>query len=513
MARTANLVIKGLYRDSVQLMEATEKLKGFPGVEDGAVVMGTDSNKAVLRDLALLAGDGEGAGPNDIIIAVRATGDLEAVLRAAREMVLETRPTSGLRYGGVDEALRENPDISYASISVPGRYVSGIASRLLDHGVNLFIFSDHVPLDVEVELKRRAVEKGLLVMGPEAGTSIIAGVGFGFANKVGRGPVGVVASAGSGIQELTTILDGFGIGVSHAIGVGGRDLTARVGGVMTAEALKRLESDAGTRVIALLAKQSDMDVVGRVLDDVNPSKPVITCLLGYDGWELKGYRHESTIHGLALRICSMLEPSRYPSVVEGVEREVSTLMGAVSGPSHPRGFYCGGTLATETAFIWRKAGFKVYTNLGLDWVEKLRSPHDSVAATIVDYGAEEFTEGRPHPIIDPSLRNRRVSSELEGSDVSAVLMDLIIGYGAPGDVVARTLADLGLERIQGSRAKLVVRVVGSVSDPQWPQIAELRKRPLIMTSSNALAAAYGAACGLGDPEMLENLSRELIASR
>jgi len=511
VAKIVNLVIKGLYRDSVQLMELSQKIKLMAGVEDGAVVMGTSSNKAALKSLGLLSREGEEAAANDIIIAVKGEGDVEAVLREAYRMVVESKLKISERYHSIEEAIRKNPEIKYASISIPGQYVSGVAYELLEHGINLFIFSDHVPVDIEVELKKRAVEKGLMVMGPEAGTSIINGVGFGFANRVRKGPVGVVASAGSGIQEFITLLDNMDVGVSHAIGVGGRDLTTRVGGLMTAEALRRLDNDSATKIIALIAKQSDMEVAHKVLEEVSPTKPVITCLLGYNGQELCGYKHEQTIHGLALRICSMLEPTKYQTVLNILQEEVEKLKQAVENSGHSRGFYCGGTLATETAYIWKQAGIRVYSNLGVDWVEKLPNPYESIASTVVDYGTEEFTEGRPHPIIDPSLRNRRVSAELVDGTVSNVLMDLIIGYGAPENVISKTLEDIGADRIRRTRAKLVVRLVGCSSDRQWSEIYKIQKYPIIIPSSNAMAAAFSAALGLGEPEILENLFKELIA--
>ncbi|MEM4417024.1 MAG: hypothetical protein QXD32_03085, partial [Nitrososphaerota archaeon] len=272
----ANLVVRGLYRDSVQLMELMDRLKRMKGVVDAAVVMATDSNREALKKLGLLTQQGLTAGPNDIIVAVKAT-DAASVLETARELLL--KGSSAHRKGpSLDEAINEKVD--FASISVPGRYVNEIASRLLERGTNLFIFSDHVPIDVEVSLKTRAREMGVLVMGPEAGTAIIGGIGFGFANSIKKGPVGVVGSAGSGIQELAVLLDWMGIGISHAIGVGGRDLTKQVGGISSIEALKILMDDRDTQVIAVITKQSDEEIVKTVLESVRVTKPIMTAILG-----------------------------------------------------------------------------------------------------------------------------------------------------------------------------------------------------------------------------------------
>ncbi|MCS7133510.1 MAG: hypothetical protein NZ921_01745, partial [Candidatus Caldarchaeum sp.] len=244
-----NFVIRGLYRDSVQLMEVTERVKRLEGVLDAAVVMGTAANKESLVPMGLLTSEGEKAGPNDIIIALKATANVEQLLEQVKKIIFEIKTTTA-RFANIDDAMKMHPDIRYASISIPGKYVEEVALNLLQHGVNLFIFSDHVPIETEVLLKKQAASRDLLVMGPEAGTAIVSGIGFGFANKVASGNIGVVASAGSGIQEFVTLLDRYDMGISHAIGVGARDLSRDVGGIMTRKALQTLNNDEKTKIIA-----------------------------------------------------------------------------------------------------------------------------------------------------------------------------------------------------------------------------------------------------------------------
>ena len=502
MVKVGNLVLRGLYRDSVQLMEATESLKKMANVVEAAVVMGTESNREMLREMGLLTGEGLTAGPNDIIIAVAAEKDVEHLLEAGRRIVVAGRRPS-TRYR-LEQALDMGVDI--ASISIPGKYVGDLASALLERGVNLFIFSDHVPLDVEVKLKRKAYERGLLVMGPEAGTSIVDGYGFGFANVVRRGPVGVVGSAGSGIQEVTTLLDAYGVGVSHALGVGGRDLSEPVGGLMTAEALRRLEKDPQTKVIALVAKHSDEKTVAKVLERAEIRKPLYLSLLGMGRTSVAGFKNIPTLHGLALALCGEVGGEAYERAVHSLEEEVGVLEKAVEKGGELGGFYCGGTLATETAFIWKSLGVEVSSNIGVQWVRRLSDGNRSEGATVVDYGSEDFTEGRPHPIIDPSLRNQRVVSELNSGRSGVVVMDLITGYGAPDNIVEKTVEQLA--RVRAGR--LVVHVVGTPNDPQWGSLEMLGRLPAVRVSSNALAAAFAAASGLGDGKIISMVVDQLV---
>lgn len=509
-AEVSNFVIRGLYRDSVQLMEVSERVKRLPGVVEAVVVMGTAANKESLKSLMLLTPEGEKAGPNDLIVALKTTGNAEEIFMLVKKILFETR-TTATSYSSIEEAVKSHQEIKYASISIPGKYVGDVAFKLIDYGVNLFVFSDHVPVDTEVELKKHAAAKNLLVMGPEAGTAIVSGVAFGFANNVAKGPVGVVASAGSGIQEFITLLDGYGIGISHAIGVGARDLSRDVDGIMTRKALQILDKDENTKLITLIAKQSDIAVVKHLLETEKVSKPLLLCLLGYPE-PVSTYPQVSTLHGLALKTASYLSRSKLEEAMKSLMHEVRRLRALVSKANgFPRAFYSGGTLATETAFIWAEAGLKVYSNLSIRSAERLQNPYESVGATVIDYGSEEFTEGRPHPIIDPTLRNKRIITELNSPETCCIAWDLIIGYGAPDNIISRIFDEIGESILKNRNKKMVVRVVGTPRDFQWEQTMILANYSVIVPQSNALAAVFSAACGLGDPSVVETLTSELVS--
>jgi len=283
----AGQIKKGAYFDSVTLMRVGKELAGLPGVADAAVVMGTRSNQAILHSSGLLIPKFSGAGDTDLLIAVKAgtARTAEAALAAAEGLLSEAnrKVTAGaeVRPVSLDGALQVLPGANLALISVAGRYAGDVAMRALEHGLHVMLFSDNVPLEQEIALKRFARKRGLLVMGPDCGTAIINGVPLAFANAVNRGSIGVVAAAGTGLQEVSCLISNAGAGVSQAIGTGGRDVKAEVGGIMFIEALKALAKDEPTRVILLVSKPPHPQVlkrIERVLKTLR--KPVVTLFIG-----------------------------------------------------------------------------------------------------------------------------------------------------------------------------------------------------------------------------------------
>ncbi len=301
-----NVVKRNLFRDSIQLMRLSEEVKKLEGVEDAVVSMGTDTNRRLLRDLGLLAKEAKGAADGDLMIAVRVkAGDDAAEVMARVEQMVMAPPasTGGARttvLHSVQSAVERMPDANLAVVSLPGKQAFGPSMELLRSGVNVHLFSDHVSLEEEIKLKTYASSKGLLVMGPGAGTSIINGVGLGFANSVRRGDVGIVASAGTGIQEVSCMLDAIGLGVSAALGVGGTDVSEAVGGLMMKDCLGMLEKDPGTRTIMIVAKTPKARVIREVMDHVEKktTKPIVACFLGLDPPPVKGerVRYAKTLH-------------------------------------------------------------------------------------------------------------------------------------------------------------------------------------------------------------------------
>ena len=248
----SSTVKRGRYHDSVTLMAVAKRLNTLPGVKEAAAVMGTKENKSILRDGGLWQESFSALGDTDLIVAVAGPDSvpLEAALREVETVLSELRAKTGKAKANprtLEAALTELPGANLAMISVAGKYASREARLALEHGLHVFLFSDNVPLEQEIALKREGAARRLLVMGPDCGTAIVNGVPLGFANVVRRGGIGVVAAAGTGLQEVTTLIHNAGGGVSQAIGTGGRDIKQEVGGLMCTMGLEALLADPATR--------------------------------------------------------------------------------------------------------------------------------------------------------------------------------------------------------------------------------------------------------------------------
>jgi FdrA protein len=445
-----NSVEKSRYLDSVALMRMSRRLSALPGVEAASLMLGTPSNKALMREAGLLAPEGEAAGPNDLIIAVRAAdGDaaLEKVLRllAEKSESVET----ALRARSSRGALELLPGANLALISVPGAFAAYEARRALERGLNVLVFSDNVAIEEEVALKRLAREKGLLLMGPDCGSALIAGTPVAFANAVPRGDIGIVSASGTGLQEVSTLIARLGGGISHGIGVGGRDLDERVGALGTLAAIDALEADPGTRKLVLISKPPSPQVAQTVMDRLKASgKPSVACFVGTPGSSLR----EAAEQAMQKKIEWPDRPS------------LSRAKGKV------KGLYCGGTLCAEAEQICKDRGVSNYA--------------------LVDLGDDEYTRGRPHPMIEPELRSAHVAAALADPGVSILLLDLVLGYGShanPAQVLVESLA--------ATRKIVIASVTGTEADPQGlsRQAAILKSAGVIVAPSSAHAAELAAS--------------------
>jgi len=444
-----NLVEKGRYLDSVALMRVSRRVAGLPGVEAASLMIGTPSNRELLRGAGLLAAEGEQAGPNDLVIAVRASSAqvAAAALDEAKKFLQEKSSAgqdampSARSLAGALELL---PGANLALISVPGAFAAHEARKALERGLNALVFSDNVPLDDELALKKLAKEKGLMLMGPDCGTALIAGTPIAFANAVPRGDIGIVSASGTGLQEVSCLIARLGGGVSHGIGVGGRDLDARIGALGMLSAIDALEDDAGTRTVVLISKPPAPEVAKRVMERVKQSrKRFVVCFLGQDGTTLRDAAERATD-----RKVSRFE---IPDLKKQPGRTV-------------KGLYCGGTLCSEAKQIFAAKGLNGHS--------------------FVDLGDDEYTRGKPHPMIEPELRNEHVAAALADPKVGVILLDVVLGFGSHADPAGVLL------RNDLSRKVVVASVVGTEGDPQgWSrQVAALRAAGVAVAPSNAHAA-------------------------
>lgn len=448
-----NVIKKNSYYDSATLMLLTSKVApSVGGSKNVAVMMATEMNKELMRGSGLLSDEGEAASPNDLIFAVRAEDEAaaDAAIAMAQD-ILEKKNSAKAAAGDTErvyktteEALEGMGGADVAVVSLPGAFAHIEVKRLLKNDVNVLLFSDNVSLEHEIALKDLAIERGLLMMGPDCGTAVVNGVGLGFSNKVKRGPVGIVAASGTGMQEVMTLVSNFGSGVSQALGTGGRDVKDAVGGRMMLHCLDMLEADPNTKVIAIIAKPPAPSVVAKLNERIKTlTKPVVACLLG-DTSNLLGDSGCVQAHTLTQAAARCLELAGVDATIparEDADKVVADLKAQLA-PSqrYMRGLYCGGTLSYETQLVLRDRVGEVWSNAPLDHDFKLADSAVSQKNTVLDLGDDEFTVGKPHPMIQPSLRHDRLIAEALDPEVAVIALDIEIGYGS-NDEAGQILAD------------------------------------------------------------------------
>ncbi len=510
------MIVKALlkpaeYHDSISLMLVARALTETADVADAAVVMATEANKSILASAGLLTDAIKSASANDLAVVVRCESGAvaDSALQKA-EALLRNKPsgdeTGEIKPRSLRSALSSQPQSNVAVISVAGRYAADEAWEALHAGLHVLLFSDHVSLEDETALKQFARDHGLLLMGPGAGTAILNHTALGFANVVPSGPIGIVSAAGTGLQEVSSLIARRGGGISQGIGVGGRDLSRQVRGIMMLEAMKALQQDPSTEVILLVSKPPAEEVARSILESVvKGGKPTVVCFLGGDVGAIKGTRGAIPARTLEESALLALEAARFPigEVKASLKAEAARLAdqakslrtGLAAGQRYLRGLFAGGTLCYEAQVVWKDMSIgPVQSNAPLPGAPTLQDPLRSCEHTAVDMGEEEFTLGRLHPMIDQDLRIRRLMQEASDPEVAAVMLDVVLGYGAnadpaselgPGIQGARDLA-LGAHR----NLCVVASVTGTDRDPQHRGrvVTALERAGAIVCESNAAAA-------------------------
>jgi succinyl-CoA synthetase alpha subunit len=504
-------VRKDSYFDSVFLMLMSREVKSTPGVQDATVAMGTEMNLDLLRSLGFEADLLAGATPNDLVIAVdcaSAAAADAAVEAAKRALGKKPRPAAG---GGarpapssLAAAVAALPGANLAVISLPGAYAAREARLALESGLHVMLFSDNVTLDDEIALKTLGRQQGLLVMGPDCGTAIINGKPLCFANVVRGGPVGVVGASGTGIQEVTCLVDRAGSGISQAIGTGGRDLkNERVGGSTMLMGIAALAGDAASKVIVVISKPPAPAVAERVVAALERAgKPAVVYFVGLTPAARPGsaVHFASNLQQTAEMAVALAEGKTYaPRSFTRPAAEIEAIVARETrriGPSqrYLRGFYTGGTLADEAWLLVHQATGAVHSNNHTDPRFILADPHRSVGHSIVDLGDDTFTVGRPHPMIDPSTRVERLLAEADDAEIAVVLVDVVLGYGSHADPAGAMLPALTALRAaaeqRGGYLPVLASITGTEGDPQHlgAQRAKLEAAGCVVMASNYQAA-------------------------
>jgi succinyl-CoA synthetase alpha subunit len=530
---TLAYVLAHQYKDSVALMRVAQRLLALPEVVTATLQLGNPANKEILLEAGLLTPAVKDAGPSDIMVVVQARtlAACEAAVQESKNQLAGQSGRPGAAGGAVPDegeartlamGAARMASANIAQISVPGAYAAAEALKALQLGLNVFLFSDNVPLEQEVALKHEAARRGLLVMGPDCGTALIGGVPLGFANNVRRGTIGLVAASGTGLQEVTTQIHRLGGGVSHAIGTGGRDVQAAVGAITLLQGITLLAQDVATEVIVVLCKPPAPAVADRVLAALRDAgKPAVVMFLG-SALQASG-RVDDPVHvahtlvdcaAAALRLAGAA-----PQAARRGAAQVQT-RGAVAAavhertppppmppypmPARPRfaasqkhlrALFSGGTYATEAQVLWAKAGLQVWSNVPLDKSLALPDPkRRSRGHTALDLGDDQFTVGRPHPMIDQATRIERLLKEAADPEVRVIVLDVVLGWGAHADPAGELAPVIAQARAIAARAGRALAVIGFVCgtelDPQGlaRQEATLRKAGMVLAGNSANAA-------------------------
>jgi FdrA protein len=497
---TLHEVISREYRDSVALMQLSAALAKLPGITLASAVMGTDNNLSLLRESGMELGE-IAVGPNDLLIVVQGDDSaLRPALDEARARLsapgqrTDTGDAPSHRPRSIAMALAENADASLVVISTPGEYATAEALKALNLGLNVMLFSNNVSVNDEAMLKRAARDKGLIVMGPDCGTAIINGVPLAFANVVKRGSIGVVSASGTGLQELTVLIDRHGGGISQAIGTGGNDLSAEVGGISMLTGLEYLIDDPSTEVIVLISKPPSAAIAGTILGKARTAgKPVVIIFLGSDPSTFSG----GNVHGArtlddAANAALALSRGRRPEPTDEVVALPAGLQRPAAGQKYVRGLFSGGTFGLQATMLLQEA-VDVHSNTKIGRSLPLGDLFKSEGHTIVDLGDEVLTRGRPHPMIDYRLRTERILQEARDPETAVLLLDVVLGFGSHANPAAELAPALESARAiaerEGRAFICVGHVCGTDGDPQGlgAQTRALRDAGMILTESNVQA--------------------------
>ncbi len=508
-------VFPNSYRDSVLLMKMAGTIRKLPDVENAEVMIASEANKEILRFNGLLTDEIRSATPNDLVVSVfaKTAEAAKCAIEKAEELIFvgaeEEKKSGGTleRAKNVRGALSLMPGANMALLSIPGPLVKKEAMHLLDSGVNLMIFSDNVPIEEELEIKKKAAEKDLLVMGPDCGTAILNGVALCFANVVTRGNIGMVCAAGTGLQEVSCIISNMGRGISNAIGTGSNDVSDYIGGITLKQGLRWLERDPRTDIIVVICKPSGDNVLRDALEEFKKcKKPLVVNFIGrreiggQDGNTYFAHTlEEAAFKALEFSGCQAVPPDENsPEIREFIDGEAKKICAGWKGKKYLRGLYTGGTLAAEADVICRDRLSPLYSNMSVPGCIRMEDPNRSQANTIIDLADDFFTLGKPHAMIDPETKNLRMIKESLDPEACVFLLDFVLGYGINEDPAGNTLDFIRESRAnaekEGRHISFVASVCGTDADPQkrFEQVKMLEDIGVFVLPTNASAARVAA---------------------
>ena len=482
------VILKNNYQDSINLMLLTNRINDLETVTMSQIMMGTNANKDILNNTNLLTEEANAASPNDLMIVVESdqAAIMDQVLPEVEQFLSDLSSKGSEEQAQVattwQEALDAMPDANMALFSIPGEYGAAEMETALKKGLHVFSFTDNIPVEEEVRLKQLAHERGLLMMGPDCGTGILSSIPIAFTNVVAPGNIGVIGASGTGIQEVTTIIDRLGNGVVHAIGTGGRDLSDKVGAVTVKDAIVALENHEPTDVICVISKPPAKEVRDEVVQLLQSiTKPVVAIFLGE-----KPEAHEGKVylaHTLEETAKIAVDLANNASVKANYFEAVTPPERTVPDEKVIKGLYSGGTLAAE-------AGMLISEALGLEGLVKEEGYIlKSQGYDIIDLGDDIYTQGKPHPMIDPEVRVKKIKEYAQDASTGILLVDIVLGYGAHEDMVGALLPAIKDAQELNPELQVVATVVGTDKDPQNYQeaVQRLQEQHVLVAESNAKA--------------------------
>ena len=497
------VVKKKRYVDSVSLMSVSSRVNELDGVSNTEVQMATIINRRVLKESGYDV-PGE-ATADDLVIAVTAETEekCDEAIQFAMDIIDRKNVSNADSFESLDDEKLNTSEYNLCQISLPGEYVYNEAIKAIDKDLDLFIFSDNVTLEEERKIKEYGKEHGKLVMGPDAGVGLIQGVALAAGSMNSFGPIGIVGASGSGSQEIACIAEHKGVGTSQIIGTGGRDLYPEIGGITMFEGIKRLEADVNTKVIVLVSKLANIDVMDKVLDVADKCvKPVVAIFLGADETLYAKHKVNAaySLEEAALKAVELVTGEKQAPLYsdEEIEKLVKEEVGKLPKErKYFRGLYCGGTFTEEGLMYFNKHNpdIELHSNLENKYSTKLADFHISEGHSIIDMGAEDFTSEAPHPVFNPELRVKRLREELKDEEVAVILMDFITGPGVARDPITSHAKELKKIKDAGTPVIFIANICGSDNDPQniKEKVKLLKEAGCIVTGSNYESARIASA--------------------
>ncbi len=440
-----SIIKPNTYIDSMTLMALSTKVNQLPLVQKAMIGMGTEMNKQVINDVGLMDQAIKSANRSDLIIVfqVQKEQDVEIVIEEITQLQNEKNHSneSQKAYTSLSKALKSETESNLVLFSIAGEYLYPEAKMALENNKHVMIFSDNVSIEEEISLKKLAIEKDLLLMGPDCGTAIINGSGLCFANKVRRGDIGIIAASGTGSQEVSVQIDRLGSGISQLIGVGGRDLSEKVGGLMMLHALKMLDQDPETKVITLISKPPAKTVEKTIIAAAKElKKPVVICFIGTH--EQLESSNITIVPNTLLAAQKASELSQELTITLPTQKIENALLKSLApSQKYLRGLFAGGTICDEIFYELTKV-VPITSNIAGDLATRHQFGNVFNGHCVIDFGDDQYTQGRAHPMIDSTFRSQAIIDQANDPSTAIIAMDFELGFGANADPVGSVLPQI-----------------------------------------------------------------------